>query len=169
MSLLTELDADTTHAALERIAATAELSVLLSTIESGTNGISNLIRTVKQYTNLDQAPIQNVDIVGSLETTLGSLTHILRPGVKVIRAYQPIPLLVNTVGTELNQVWTNIIENAIEALVGQGELRLRTFCEDQHVVVEIADTGPGIPLEIKPFIFDPFSQLKGSARGPVWA
>ena len=165
ISLLTGLDADTAHVALVRMAASAELSALLSTIENGTERISNLIGTVKQYTYLDQAPIQNVDIVQSLETTLSTLTHILRPGINVIRAYQPMPLLVNTVGTELNQVLTNIIENAVEAMLGQGELRLRTFCEGQHVVVEIADSGHGIPPEIMPHIFDPFFTTKGVGEG----
>lgn len=165
ISILTEFDAGTARAALMRIAASAEVSVLLATIESGTAQISNLIRTVKQYTYMDQSPVQNVDIVGSLETTLDALTHILRPGVKVIRAFQPIPLLVNTIGTELNQVWTNIIENAVEAMLGQGELRLRTFCEDHHVVVEIGDNGPGIPLEIESHIFDPFFTTKGVGEG----
>ena len=81
------------------------------------------------------------------------------------RAFEPLPLLVDTVGTELNQVWTNIIENAIEAMLGNGMLRLRTFCEDQYVVVEIADSGPGIPPEIRPHIFDPFFTTKGVGEG----
>jgi signal transduction histidine kinase len=164
-SLLTGLDAGTACPALARIAATAELSVLLDTVESGTSRISDLIRTVKEYTYLDQAPVQNVDIVRSLETTLGALTHLLRPGIRVERHYQPVPLLVNTVGTQLNQVWTNIIENAIEAMLGQGELRLRTFREDRYVVVEIGDTGPGIPPEIERHIFDPFFTTKGVGEG----
>jgi signal transduction histidine kinase len=164
-SLLIDLDAGTAPAALVRIAASAELSILLGTIESSTARISNLVRTVKEYTYMDQAPVQNVDVVRSLETTLGVLTHILQPGIKVQRAYQPIPLVVNTVGTELNQVWTNIIENAVDAMLGQGELRVRTFREDQFVVVEIGDSGPGIPPEIKSRIFDPFFTTKGVGEG----
>ena len=164
IDLLT-LDAGTAHAALARIAASAELSMLLRTIERGAEQISNLIQTVKQYTYMDQGPVQNVDIVASLETTLGALNHILRPGINVIRAFQPIPLLINTPGTELNQAWTNLIQNAVEAMLGQGELRLRTFCEDQYAVVEIGDTGPGIPPEIEPHIFDPFFTTKGVGEG----
>ncbi len=114
---------------------------------------------------MDQGPVQNVDVVRSLETTLGTLAHILQPGITVQRAYQPIPLLVNTAGTELNQVWTNIIENAIDAMPGQGELRVRTFREDHYVVVEIGDSGHGIPPEIKPYIFDPFFTTKGVGEG----
>jgi signal transduction histidine kinase len=164
-SLLTQLDPGTARAALERIAASAQMSTLLSTIESSITGISNLVRTVKQYTHMDQGPLQNVDVVQSLETTLDTLAHLLKPGVTVHRNYQPIPLLTNTGGTELNQVWTNIIENAIEAMVGQGELRVRTFREDDYLVVEIGDSGYGIPREIEPHIFDPFFTTKGVGEG----
>ena len=114
---------------------------------------------------MDQAPVQNVDVTRSLETTLGALAHILQPGIKVQRAYEPVPLLVNTVGTELNQVWTNIIENAVDAMPGGGELRVRTFREDNYVVVEIGDSGPGIPPEIRPYIFDPFFTTKDVGEG----
>ena len=164
-SLLTHLDLNTARAALARIAASAELSTLLSTIESGTERISKLVQTFREYTNVDQGPVQNVDVARSLETTLGTLTHILQSKIEVQRAYEPVPLLVNAPGTELNQVWTNIVENAIEAMQGEGELRVRTFCEDQYVVVEIGDSGPGIPPEIKPYIFDPFFTTKGVGEG----
>lgn len=164
-SLLTDLDLSTARAALARIAASADLSTLLSTIESGTERISNLVQTIKEYTNVDQGPVQDVDVARSLETTLGTLAHILQPKIEVQRAYEPVPLLVNAPGTELNQVWTNIIENAIEAMQGEGELRVRTFCEDHYVVIEIGDSGPGIPPEIKPYIFDPFFTTKGVGEG----
>ena len=94
---------------------------------------------------MDQSPVQNVDIVKSLETTLTILNHKLKHGVTVQRDYQHVPLLVNSFGSELNQVWTNIIDNAIDAMGGQGELRVRTYREDACVVVEIGDNGPGIP------------------------
>jgi signal transduction histidine kinase len=165
VSLLTELDSATVRDAIMRIAATAELASLLNTIESGTSRISSLVQTVKEYTYMDQAPVQNVDVVRSLETTLGILTHKLTPQINVKRDYQPVPLLVNTVGTELNQVWTNIIENAIDAMPGQGELQVRTFREDNFVVVEIGDNGSGIPPEIRPHIFDPFFTTKGVGEG----
>jgi signal transduction histidine kinase len=164
-SLLSHLDPSTARDALARIAASAELSTLLGTIESGTERISNLVRTINEYTNVNQGPVQNVDVARSLETTLGTLVHILQPKVKVQRAYEPVPLLVNASGTELNQVWANLIENAIDAMQGEGELRVRTFCEDHYVVVEIGDSGPGIPPEIKPYIFDPFFTTKGVGEG----
>ena len=114
---------------------------------------------------MDQGPLQNIDVVQSLETTLDTFAHLLKPGITVHRAYQPIPLLVNTAGTELNQVWANIIENAVDAMLGQGELRVGTFREDDYIVVEIGDSGPGIPPEIKPHIFDPFFTTKGVGEG----
>ena len=164
-SLLNRLDPRTARAALVRIAASAELSTLLRTIENSTTRMSNLVRTVKEYTYMDQGPVQNVDVARSLETTLGTLAHRLQPGIKVQRVYEPVPLLVNTVGTELNQVWTNIIENAVDAMPGGGELRVRTFREDHYVVVEIGDSGPGIPPEIRPYIFDPFFTTKDVGEG----
>ena len=164
-SLLTHLDPRMARAALVRIAASAELSTLLRTIEDSTARISKLVRTVQEYTYMDQALVQNVDVARSLEITLGTLAHSLQREIKVQRAYEPVPLLVNTVGTELNQVWTNIIENAIDAMPGGGELRVRTFREDHYVVVEIGDSGPGIPSEVKPYIFDPFFTTKGVGEG----
>jgi signal transduction histidine kinase len=165
VSFLKAFDPSTAGSALNRIAAAAELSVLLNTIESGTTRISDLIGTVKEYTYMDQSPVQDVDIARSLETTLEALNYLLQPGIKVLRDYWPTPLLVNAVGTDLNQVWANIIENAVEAMLGRGELRLRTFCEEPCVVVEIGDNGPGIPREIEPHIFDPFFTTKGVGEG----
>ena len=113
---------------------------------------------------MDQSPVQNVDIVKSLETTLTILNHKLKRGVTVKRDYERIPLLVNSFGSELNQVWTNIIDNAIDAMHGEGELRVRTFREDSCVVVEIGDNGPGIPPELSPTSLNPFHH-QGSWRG----
>ena len=164
-SLLEDLGAETARIALTRIAAATELSALLNTVESGTARISELIRTIKEYTSMDRAPAESVDIERSLETTLSALAHILQPGIKVQRAYQPVTAVVSTVGNELNQVWTNIIENAVEAMLGKGELRLHTFREDRYVVIEIGDDGPGIPPEIERHIFDPFFTTKDVGEG----
>ena len=115
-SLFDSLDADTARAALVRIAASVEVSSLLNEIESSTSRISDLVRAIKDYTYMDQAPVQNVDIVKSLENTLTILNHKLKQGIVVQRDYQRVPLLVNSFGSELNQVWTNIIDNAIDAM-----------------------------------------------------
>src|SRR5271167_3914393 len=164
-SLFASLDADTARAALVRIAASVEVATLLNEIESGTSRISDLVRAIKEYTYMDQTPLQNVDIVKSLETTLTILNHKLKHGVVVKRDYQKIPLLVNSFGSELNQVWTNLIDNAIDAMHGEGELRVRTYRDDNCVVVEIADNGPGIPADVKPHIFEPFFTTKGVGEG----
>jgi signal transduction histidine kinase len=158
-------DAPTARAALVRIAASIEIFNLLHEIESATSRISDLVRAIKEYTYMDQSPIQNVDIVKGLETTLTILNHKLKRGVVVKRDYQRVPFLVNSFGSELNQVWTNIIDNAIDAMGGKGELRVRTYRDDNCVVVEIADSGPGIPPEVLPHIFEPFFTTKGVGQG----
>jgi signal transduction histidine kinase len=164
-SLFATLDADTARAALVRIAASVEVATLLNEIESGTSRISDLVRAIKEYTYMDQTPLQNVDIVKSLETTLTILNHKLKHGVAVKRDYQKVPLMVNSFGSELNQVWTNIIDNAIDAMHGEGELRVRTYRDDDCVVVEIADNGPGIPPDVLPHIYEPFFTTKGVGEG----
>ena len=164
-SLFASLDADTARAALVRIAASVEVASLLHEIESSTSRISDLVGAIKEYTYMDQAAVQNVDIVKSLETTLTILNHKLKQGVAVQRDYQRVPLLVNSFGSELNQVWTNIIDNAIDAMHGKGELRVRTYRDDGCVVVEIGDNGPGISREVQPHIFEPFFTTKGVGEG----
>src|SRR3984893_12393507 len=164
-SLFANLDGDTARAALVRIAASAEVASLLHEIESSTSRISDLVGAIKQYTYMDQAPVQNVDIVKSLETTLTILNHKLKQGIVVQRDYQRVPFLVNSFGSELNQVWTNIIDNAIDAMQGKGELRVRTYRDDGCVVVEIGDNGPGISPEVEPDIFQPFFPTTGVGQG----
>lgn len=164
-SLFENLDAGSARAALVRIAASVEIANLLNEIESSTSRISELVGAIKEYTFMDQAPVQNVDVVKSLETTLTILNHKLKRGVAVQRDYQPIPLLVNSFGSELNQVWSNLIDNAIDAMGGKGELRVRTYRDDGCVVVEIRDNGPGISPEIKSHIFEPFFTTKGVGEG----
>jgi len=164
-SLFANLDAGTARAALVRISASVEIASLVHEIESSTSRISELVCAIKEYTHMDQAPVQNVDLVKGLETTLTILNHKLKQGVVVHRDYQPVPLLVNSFGSELNQVWTNIIDNAIDAMHGKGELRIRTYRDNDCVVVEIGDNGPGIPEEVQPHIFEPFFTTKGVGEG----
>src|SRR5271156_6802744 len=164
-SLFSILDAGTARAALVRIAASVEIASLLHEIESSTSRISDLVGAIKEYTHMDQAPVLNVDVIKSLETTLTILNHKLKKGVAVQRDYQGVPLLVNSFGSELNQVWTNIIDNAIDSMHGKGELRVRVYRQDDSVVVEIADNGPGIPPDVLPHIFEPFFTTKGVGEG----
>jgi signal transduction histidine kinase len=137
----------------------------LNEIESSTGRISDLVLAIKEYTFMDQSPVQNIDVVKGLETTLTILHHKLKRGVAVQRDYQRVPLLVNSFGSELNQVWTNIIDNAIDAMNGKGELRVRTYRDDTCVVVEIGDNGPGIAANVLPHIFEPFYTTKGVGQG----
>jgi signal transduction histidine kinase len=164
-TLFGALDPGTARAALVRIGATVEVVSLLDEIESSASRISDLVLAIKEYTYMDQAPVQNVDIVKSLESTLTILNHKLKRGVTVQREYQRIPLLVDSFGSELNQVWTNIIDNAIDAMGGKGELRVRTYRDDSCVVVEIGDNGPGISPEVQTHIFEPFFTTKGVGEG----
>jgi signal transduction histidine kinase len=164
-SLFEALEADGARAALVRIAASVEIANLLNEIESAASRISDLVGAIKEYTFMDQAPVQNVDMVKSLETTLTILNHKLKHGVTVHRDYQKIPLLVNSFGSQLNQVWTNLIDNAIDAMGGTGELRVRVYREDTCVVVEIGDNGPGISEAIKSHIFEPFFTTTGVGEG----
>jgi signal transduction histidine kinase len=163
--LFLEFEPGTAKAALTRIATSIEIASLVNQIESSTAKISELVGAIKEYTYMDQAPVQDVDIVKSLETTLTILKHRLKKGVAVKRDYQPTPLLVNSYGSELNQVWTNLIDNAIDAMDGKGELTVRTFREDGCIVVEIADNGTGIPQEVQARIFEPFFTTKDVGKG----
>lgn len=164
-SLFANLEAATARAALIRLAASLDIANLLDEIESSTSRISDLVLAIKDYTFMDQSPVQNVDVVKSLENTLIILNYKLKHGVEVKRDYQRVPLLVNSFGSELSQVWTNLIDNAVDAMDGKGELRVRTFREDSCVVVEIGDNGPGISPEVKPHIFEPFFTTKGVGQG----
>jgi signal transduction histidine kinase len=166
--LQTMLDAvrrEVAEPALKRVSAIVEINDLLGEMDSSTAKISDLVRAIKEYSYMDQAPVQDVDLKKGLENTLTIMGHKLKKGITVKREYHPTPLLVNSYGSELNQVWTNIIDNAIDAMHGQGELRIKTFPEGDCAVVEIGDSGPGIPPDIQSHIFEPFFTTKGVGEG----
>ena len=156
---------DVAEPALKRVSALVEIDDLLAELDNSTAKISDLVRAIKEYSYMDQAPVQDVDLTKGLENTLTIMAHKLRKGVTIKRDYHPTPLLVNSYGSELNQVWTNIIDNAIDAMHGNGELRIRTFPEGDCAVVEIGDSGPGIPPDIQSRIFEPFFTTKGVGEG----
>lgn len=147
--------------------ATYAIYCLLSQIDLGADRVAAIVKAFKTYTYMDQAPIQSVDVKEDLENTLIILRAKLKSGVIVRREYAKDLPRIEAYGSELNQVWTNIIDNAIDAMAGKGELILRTHKDDSCVVVEIADDGPGIPQEIQSKIFDPFFTTKpvGSGTG----
>jgi PAS domain S-box-containing protein len=138
---------------------------LLAEIAHGSNRISEIVRALKSYTYMDQAPIQIVDIHEGLDNTLIILQNKLKEGITVRREYAVDLPRIQAYGSELNQVWTNIIDNAIAAMKGQGELTLRTHADDQGVVVEIIDNGSGIPEANISKLFDPFFTTKPPGEG----
>jgi signal transduction histidine kinase len=151
--------------ALARIASILVIYGLVREIDNSTRRISDLVRAIKEYSYMDQTPFQEVDIHKGLDNTLLIFGHRLKGGVSVVRDYAPDMPRVCAYGGELNQVWTNLIDNALDAMGTQGELRVRTARELDSILVEIADNGPGIPKEIQQRIFDPFFTTKGVGDG----
>ncbi|MEP7241899.1 MAG: ATP-binding protein [Devosia sp.] len=138
---------------------------LLAEIELSSKAISAIVRAVKSYAYLDQAAVQNVDLRMSLEDTLMILNHKLKHGVEVVRDYDPDLPRIEAYAGELNQVWTNLIDNAVQAMDGKGRLEVTARRLGDEVEVVIADNGPGIPAETQPRIFDPFFTTKPQGQG----
>jgi len=138
---------------------------LLSETREATERLSQIVTAMKSYTYLDQAPLLEVDLHEGLESTLTILQHKLKQGVTVKREYSQNLPRIEAYASELNQVWTNIIDNAVDAMDGKGEIILRTYSEDQRVIVEIIDNGPGILEYIRSRIFEPFFTTKPPGKG----
>lgn len=143
---------------------TLEAAALLDEIEQSMSRITALVAAVKSYAHMDQGALQTVDIHRSLETTLTVMRHKLQD-IEVIRDYDPDLPPIQARGNELDQVWTNLIDNAIGAMHGEGQLALITRREADGVAVEVADTGPGIPPEIMPHLFESFFTTKPAGVG----
>jgi len=150
---------------LTRFATLLEMERIADELEHSTARISDLIKAIKEYSYMDQAKLQEVDIAKSLETTLTIMHHKLKRGITVTRDFAPNLPKIMAYGSELNQVWTNLIDNAADAMGESGKLRIRTARENDFVLVEIADNGPGIPPEVKSRIFEPFFTTKGVGDG----
>jgi signal transduction histidine kinase len=138
---------------------------LLHELGISASRISEIVKAVKTYSFLDQAPVQQINVTEGLEDTLVILRHKLKSGIHVSRDYAPDLPRIEAYGSELNQAWTNIIDNAIDAMGGQGNLGLRAYPQDGRVVVEITNDGPPIPPEIQSRMFDPFFTTKGPGAG----
>ncbi len=153
--------------ALPWIAACLEMDGLLASVGDSTARISGLVGAVKEYTYMDQAPEQEIDVHDGLENTLTVLGHKLRrAGVQVERRYDRSLPRITAFGSELNQVWTNLIDNAIDAAAEGGRrVRVESRREADRLLVEVADDGPGIPLEVQSRVFEPFFTTKGVGRG----
>jgi signal transduction histidine kinase len=150
---------------LTRVSASLLVGRLAKEIEHATARISDLVRAIKEYSHMDQMPEQEVDVHDGLETTLLILRHRLKQGISISREYdRTLPKVCAHPG-ELNQVWTNLIDNAVDAMKGKGELRIRTAREPRQVLVEISDNGMGIPPDVQKRIFEPFFTTKGVGEG----
>ena len=146
-------------------AAVFSVYALLNEVMQGSSRISEIVRALKSYSYLGQAPILEVDLHEGLDNTLVILRGKLKAGVTVHREYAPDLPHIMAYGSELNQVWTNLIDNAVDAMNGQGNITIRTRRDGEWVVVEIEDDGPGIPESIQGRIFDPFFTTKAPGKG----
>jgi PAS domain S-box-containing protein len=151
--------------ALAKLFTKAQFAVVIDWLSLGTGRIVELVKALKTYTYMDQAPVQTVDVREGLDNTLIILHNKLKRGVTVVREYAEDLPVIQAYAGELNQVWTNIIDNAIDAMDGEGTLIVRARREDRWIVVEIEDNGPGIPPENQSRIFDPFFTTKGPGKG----
>ncbi|MBI4940449.1 MAG: cyclic nucleotide-binding domain-containing protein [Actinobacteria bacterium] len=150
---------------LRWVTYTLETEMLLNEIDDTTGRISTLVGAAKQYSQMDRAPRQDVDVHKGLKSTLVMLGAKLRPGVSVVKDLDRTLPRIPAYPGELNQVWTNLVENAVQAMGGRGTLTVRTARDGEHVLVEIGDTGPGVPAELRSKIFEPFFTTKPVGEG----
>jgi signal transduction histidine kinase len=163
-SMLANLPADSQESVLRWLESRLNLKLLLKQIETSTSRISELVKAVKSYTHMDKSPMQLIDIHEGIESTLIMLGHKLK-NVTVRRAFdRSIPKTL-AYGGELNQVWTNLIDNAIDAVKGAGKICIGTFFEAGQIFVEIVDNGSGIPKEAQSHMFEPFFTTKSIGSG----
>lgn len=162
-----EFPKDTLPIVIEWMGHTYNVHNLLTEIDQGSGRISEIVKALKQYSYLDQAPVQTVDIHEGLDNTLLILRNKIKKGISVRRNYSEMLPKIQAYGSELNQVWTNLIDNAVDALEGvdNPEIVIATKWEGDFVVVDISDNGKGIPSEIQGKIFDPFFTTKPPGKG----
>ncbi|TWD84692.1 histidine kinase/DNA gyrase B/HSP90-like ATPase [Kribbella amoyensis] len=150
---------------LEWVASTLSAATLLGEVKEATRRISDLVTAVRSYSQMDRGSLQEVDVTDGIESTLVMLGHKLRGGVEVIRSYATDAPRIEAYAGELNQVWTNLIDNAVDAMDGTGVLRISTRAEGEQLVVEIGDTGPGMPAEVAARAFEAFYTTKEAGKG----
>ena len=150
---------------LNWISATLLSRDLIDQVDEAVGRIAQLVAAVKEYSYMDRAPEQEVDVHAGIEKTLLVLGYKLREGIQIVRDYDAHLPTLQANGAELNQVWTNLIDNAIDATQGRGQVLIRTRLEDNVVVVEVGDQGPGIPPDLVSRIFDPFFTTKEAGKG----
>ena len=159
------VDSGCLEAALRWLNYTVDTELLMNEIEDSTTRISTLVGAAKQYSQLDRAPYQVVDVHELLDSTLLMLSGKIPPDIRVVKEYDRSVPQIPAYAAELNQVWTNLIDNAVSAMDGSGTLTVRTGMDRGQVFVEFGDTGPGVPPEIKNRIFEPFFTTKPVGEG----
>ena len=160
------MDAAAAREAAAWLAATATVETLIGEVRMAGDRISEIVGAVKSYAYLDQAPVQRIDVRKGLDDTLVILRHKLKAGIEVTRDYDPDLPEIEAWGSELNQVWTNLIDNAADAMDGRGAISIRAESVDtDEVRVTICDTGPGIPPDVASKIFEPFFTTKPPGIG----
>ena len=162
--VVASVDADALDGALRWLAYTLETESLMDEIEDATARIGTMVTAVKQYSSMDSSSVQEVDIHVGLDSTVVMLGHKLQ-GVEVVRDYDRSLPRVPAHPAELNQVWTNLIDNAADAMGGRGRLLLRTRRDGDQLVVEVGDDGPGIPEPVQPRVFEAFFTTKPAGQG----
>ncbi|GGK73257.1 histidine kinase [Planomonospora parontospora subsp. parontospora] len=153
-------------AAVHWLAEAVEISQMLDEVTDATGRISSLLASAKQYSQMDRAPYRTVDVRELLDSTLTMFRGKIPPGIGVATDYDPALPPIPAYAGELNQVWTNLIHNALDAMAGEGTLTVRTRLEHgTTALVEICDTGPGVPEELRERIFEPFFTTKPAGAG----
>ncbi|MEV7681280.1 ATP-binding protein [Streptomyces sp. NPDC088341] len=151
--------------AVRWLAYTIDSELLMGEIDDAVTRVSDLVGAAKQYSQLDRAPHRTVDVHTLLDATLTMLKAKIPAGIRVVREYDRELPAIPAFGAELNQVWTNLIDNAVDAMGDRGTLTLRTRRAGERLLVEVADTGAGIPPEVRPRIFEPFFTTKSVGDG----
>jgi len=165
LKLSERFDSDLLQAVLNRLTARSNLERFIDEVKHSSTRISDLVSAMKNYSYMDQAPEQEIDVHEGLDSTLVMMNYRLDGGIRLFRDYDHRVPRVAGNGSELNQVWTNLIDNAVDAMAGEGELVLRTASEYGRVLVEVRDSGSGIPEGIRDRIFEPFFTTKPQGEG----
>ncbi|HEX4700274.1 MAG TPA: ATP-binding protein [Actinomycetes bacterium] len=159
------LDGVELEAGLQWVAGTLSTAALIAELKSATSRVSDLVSAVRSYSQLDRASVQRIDVVEGLESTLVMLRHKTPAGVSVVRDYGADVPAIEAIPGELNQVWTNLVDNALDAMDGAGILRISTRADGTGVLVEVADTGGGLAEDVRDHAFEPFFTTKGVGKG----
>jgi signal transduction histidine kinase len=162
--LAAEIGEEPLEDAVGWLAATLEITGLATDVAGSSARVSKLVGAMARYTYMDRAATGEVDIREGIDDTLAVLAHKLG-GLTVTREYEKGLPTIQANGSELNQVWTNLIDNAADAVNGHGKLRIRAFTDEGYVVVEVSDSGPGVPHQMRDRIFEPFFTTKEVGEG----